>query len=250
MKQRLRALLIFTAFALLSTLHYSHAAGGLPEQFSATYTLSKGPLTLAEMTRKLYPKGNGSYIYESRSKAVGYARWFTKSTLLEQSEWVHDKQQLRPLTYSYDRTGDSDKERHVKLVFDWENNRVTNIINNDPWKMEIPAGTLDKLLYQLALMNDLQLGRKRLEYNVADGGTVKKFKFEIVGEERVKTSIGEFDTLKLKTEGTRTTILWCAKALNYLPVLIEQHDERGQGLLTLTSLSGIAIPTPPPAKKQ
>lgn len=245
---RLQKLFLFTVLAFSGALNHVHAAG-LPEQFDASYTLSVGPLTLAEMTRKLYPKGDGSYVYESHSKAIGYARWFTKSVLVERSEWKYENQQLRPLIYSYDRTGD--KERHVKLVFDWANGRVTNIINNDPWKMDIPAAAQDKLLYQLALVNDLQLGRRtKLEYNVADGGTVKNFKFEVVGEERIKTDLGEFDTLKVKTEGTRTTTLWCAKGLNYLPVLIEQHDERGRAHLKLISLSGIPIPAAPQENKK
>jgi hypothetical protein len=249
MRQQIKTVLIFAATALLGAVNYSHAAG-LPEKFEATYTLSAGPLTLAEMTRKLYPKGDGSYVYESHSKPVGYARWFTNSTLVERSEWRYEKQQPRPLLYSYDRTGDRDKERHVKLIFDWVNGVVTNIINKDPWKMEIPPGAQDKLLYQLTLVHDLQLGqRAKLEYNVADGGSVKNIKFEIIGEERIKTAIGEFDTLKLKTEGTRTTTLWCAKTLGYFPVLIEQHDDRGQALLKLTSLSGITATVAQPSAK-
>lgn len=239
----LRALILTIPLALLGTINSAHG-GGLPEKFDATYTLTVGPLTLAEMTRKLYPKGDGNYVYESHSKPAGYARWFTKSVLMERSEWRYDKlRQLQPLSYSYDRTGDSDKERHVKLVFDWANSRITNIINNDPWKMELPSGALDKLLYQLAVVNDLQLGKRtNLEYNVADGGSMKKFKFDVIGEQRIKTALGEFDTLKIKTEGTRTTTLWCAKQVGYLPVLIEQHDERGQALLKITSLTGIPLP--------
>lgn len=244
MRRPLAALLILATLILPGLVNPAHGAG-LPERFDATYTLTVGPLTLAEMTRKLYPKGDGRYVYESFSKPMGYARWFTKSELLERSEWKYENQQLRPLGYSYDRTGDPDKERHVKLVFDWENKRVTNIINKDPWKMDIEAGTLDKLLYQLAVVNDLQQGKRtKLQYSVADGGSMKNLRFEIAGEERIKTVLGEFDTLKVRTEGTRTTTLWCAKALGYFPVLIEQHDDRGQALLKLTGLNGIPIPAP------
>lgn len=242
MRAALRTALLVTLASLCSGLF----AAGLPEKFEATYSLNVGPLHLAEMTRKLYPKGDGSFVYESHSKPVGYARWFTKSSLVERSEWrLDNNRRPLPTLYTYDRTGDADKERRVKLIFDWNRLEVTNIINSDPWKMEIPAGTQDKLLYQLSLVNDLIMGRRtKLEYNVADGGAVKNFKFEIVGEERIKTALGEFDTLKLQTKGTRTTTLWCAKALNYLPVLIEQHDDRGQALLKLTGLTGMPLPAP------
>ena len=240
----LTKLITAAAITLLTLINSGHAAG-LPEKFDATYILSVGPLELAEMTRKLYPKGDGSYVYESKSKSIGYARWFTKSTLTERSEWRYENQQLRPLIYSYDRTGDSKKERHLKLIFDWQSRRITDITNKEPWKLVLTNGTQDKLLYQLALVNDLQQGKRtKLEYNVADDGTAKITTFEIVGEERIQTALGEFDTLKLQTSGTRTTTLWCAKKLNYLPVLIEQHDERGSALLKLVNLSGIPVPIP------
>lgn len=244
MNRPLQKLIAAATLTLLTILNCGNAAG-LPEKFDATYSLSVGPLALAEMTRKLYPKGDGSYVYESSSKAVGYAHWFTKSVLTERSEWRYENQQLRPLIYSYDRTGDSKKERHLKLIFDWQSRRITDITNKEPWKLVLTNGTQDKLLYQLALVNDLQQGKRtKLEYNVADDGTAKITTFEIVGEERIQTALGEFDTLKLQTSGTRTTTLWCAKKLNYLPVLIEQHDERGSALLKLVNLSGIPVPIP------
>lgn len=242
MRPALHALLILLTLAWPT----AQADRVLPEKFDATYTLTLGPLTLAKMTRKLYPTADGNFIYESHSKAIGYARWFTKSVLVERSEWRYDKQQLQPLTYTYDRTGEADRERHVKLIFDWAKLEVINVINSDPWKMEIKEGTQDKLVYQLALINDLLLGKRTgLKYSVADGGSIKDTEFEILGEERIRTSLGEFDTLKLKTQGSRrTTTLWCAKALAYIPVLIEQSNRGREAQLKLTSLTGIPIPTP------
>ncbi len=210
----------------------------LPESFSVTYVLTKGPLSLAEMTRKLYKNDAGHYVYESFSKPIGYARWFTDSTLLEKSEWIYHEQHLRPLEYSYDRQS-SKKERHVKLTFDWDKMRVTNNINNDPWSMAIPAGTLDKLLYHLAVMYDLGRGDQSLTYQVADGGTLKTYQFHKLGEETIETPLGRFETVKLARPGSRDTILWCAKALNYLPVRIMQEEDGSKLTLKLKSFSGL-----------
>lgn len=244
MKRQLHTLITIITLALSAACHTGSAAG-LPEKFDAIYNLSVGPMTLAEMTRKLSPKEDGSYLYESSSRPLGYARWFTKSVLVERSEWHYKGEQLRPLTYSYDRTGDSNKERRKGVLFDWKRGQIINRADQKPWKTPLISGTQDKLLYQLALVNDLQQGKRtKLEYNIADDGTTKTTTFQIVGEERIKTALGEFETLKLQTTGTRTTTLWCAKKLNYLPVLIEQHDDRGSALLKLISLSGIPIPPP------
>ncbi len=215
-----------------------NAGADLPDQFSITYVLSKGPLTLGEMTRSLTPNNDGTYTYESYSRPVGYARWFTKATLTERSKWTYHNKMLRPLIYSYDSSGGK-KERHVKLDFDWKKMRVTNTINNDPWTMDIENNTLDKLLYHLALMYDLQTGREELRYLVADGGSLKHYEFEILGREKLKTKQGVFDTIKLKRPGKRETILWCAPELNFVPIRIEQNDKHGLLRMEVKELSGI-----------
>jgi len=190
------------------------------------------------MTRKLYKNSKGNYVYESYSEPVGYARWFTDSTLLEKTEWNYHQQQLRPIKYSYDRSS-SKKKRRVKLSFDWDRMRVTNDINNDPWSMKITEGTLDKLLYQLAVMQDLSAGKKTLEYQIADGGKLKTYRFSNLGEETLHTKLGTFKTIKLKRPGKRDTILWCAEELNYLPIKLVQEENGIELTLTLDSVSGL-----------
>ena len=216
----------------------AHAENTLPESFTATYALTKGPLTLANMKRRLYKNERGNYVYESYSEPVGYARWFTDNTLLEKTEWTYHQQQLRPIEYSYDRKG-SKKQRHVKLSFNWDKMRVTNDINNDPWSMKITDGTLDKLLYHLALMHDLANGKELFDYQVADGGSLKSYSFSNLGEETLRTKLGSFNTIKLIRPGKRDTILWCAKELNYLPIKLVQEENGITLTLTLKSVSGL-----------
>jgi len=229
------SLLLLLGLALSSTIQ---AEQNLPESFNVTYTLQKGPVMLAEMKRKLYKNDNGNYVYESYSEPVGYARWFTDSTLLEKTEWNYHQQQPRPIKYSYDRNS-SKKKRHVKLNFDWNKMRVTNDINNDPWSMKITEGTLDKLLYHLAVMQDLSLGKELLEYQIADGGKLKTYSFSNLGPETIRTDLGTFETIKLKRPGKRDTILWCAKKLNYLPIKVVQEENGIELTLTLKSVNGL-----------
>ena len=224
----------------LVLVNFARAESSLPESFTVTYKLHVGPLTLGETTRKLYKNGDGNFVYESYSKPIGYARWFTDSTLLERSEWIFHGEQLRPLNYSYDRTS-SKRERHVKLRFDWDKMRVTNEINSDPWTMDIPDGTLDKLLYHLAVMIDLQQGKSNLVYHVADGGTLKTYEFQNLGEETIDTKLGQLKTIKLMLPGKRDTILWCAKALDFLPVRIVQEEDGKELNLKLESFTGFTL---------
>lgn len=229
---------------LLANVAQAEAETTQPELFTVTYKLNVGPLTLGETTRKLYKNGDGNYIYESFSQAIGYASWFTDSQLMEKSEWVLNDKHLRPINYTYDRIS-SKRERHVKLKFDWNKMRVTNVINNDPWTMAIPDGTLDKLLYHLAVMYDLREGKSPLVYKVADGGTLKTVEFNNLGEETIKTKFGQLNTVKLKLPGKRDTTLWYAKELGYLPVRIVQEEDGRELDLKLDSFTGLEIQRTP-----
>jgi len=232
-------------FVLILALVLNHSTTGAtevspPRPFKATYVLTSGPLTLGQMTRKLHINDDGNFVYDSHSKPIGYAKWFVSTVLKERSVWAMHEGRPRPLSYRYDRTGDKDRERHVHIRFDWEKMRVINTINNDPWIMEIPPGTLDKLLYHLAVSYDLQQGRETLTYEVADGGKIKHYEFQRLGRERIETPLGDFITIKLKkTSGKRHTVIWCAPELDYLPVQIEQQEKRGDLTMQLIAIEGI-----------
>ena len=140
----------------------------------------------------------------------------------------------------YNRHGGS-KTREVKLHFDWQHNTVTNTIDGDPWRMEIPPNAQDKLVYQLAIMYDLMNGKKDLDYKIADGGKLKDYAFEIQGEEVLNTALGRLKTVRIQRIGDkRDTTVWCAPQLSYLPVRLEQQDTDGAELtMQLTSVKGI-----------
>ncbi len=229
--------------ALIALLAWSNnpalAADRPLAPFTATYVVKKGSLTLGELTRTLSQKENGVWLVQSDSKTTGYARLFTKVELSEQSEWIYHNGQMRPLHYRYDRTR-TKRKRHIKLHFDWEKRRVINEINGDPWQMEVPERTLDKLLYQLAIMHDLNNDRAKegkLHYQVADGGRLKEYHFEIVGKERLRTELGNLNTLKIKRiGGKRKTTFWCSIDHDFMLVRIKQEDKHGTANLFITSL--------------
>ncbi len=238
-----RSTLITLSNLVILTLLLSNpslAANSLPNQFTATYKLELGPIELAKMTRRLYTSDQGYYIFESHSEPKGYARWLTNAELKESSEWMFYNGGLRPMRYTYDRSGN--KKRHVELYFDWQKQQITNTINNDPWKMAAPEKTLDKLLYHLAVMRDLELGKTQFEYQIADGGKLKTVYFNYVADEVLNTKLGKLHTIKMHHPGQRKendTWLWFAKELNYLPVQIQQQKKAGTVMVTIQSLEGI-----------
>lgn len=209
----------------------------IPE-FSATYVLKKGPMELAEMERRLSKQPDGGYHFYTHSKPIGIAKWFTNNTLTEESFWHYEGEHLRPQKYIYDRKGS--KKRYLEMNFDWQNKRVATIVNQDkPWKMDIDDGAQDKLLYQLSLMHDLRLGKHDFVYQVADGGSMKEYTFRFIGEETIETKMGQLETLKFVREGSRLTTIWCAPSLGFIPVRLEQGDDRGNLRLSITHIQGI-----------
>ena len=103
---------------------------------------------------------------------------------------------------------------------------------------------MDKLNYILALMRDLGRGERRVEYPIADGGRrLKRYVLASVGEERIETGIGTFDTVVVRRErenSRRETTFWCARALGFFPVRIVHVERDGTPLtLRIKSLAGI-----------
>ncbi len=194
--------------------------------FTAHYELLRNDgMKLGEVKRKTTIEKNGAMTFESYSKTTGLAALFIKDKITERTTFTLNGNTIQPLNYLYDRSGGK-RSRNARLNFDWTTKSVTNAINNEAWKMKIAAGTQDKLSYQLQLMLDLQAGLTTFEYPVADGGTLKQYRFTLLGEETLKTPMGEIETVQLKREraadSKRKTTIWFARSLYYLPVKIKQ----------------------------
>ena len=208
--------------------------------FNAEYSLKRNGIALGISTRSLTHAKDGSYVYASSTRPSGIIAWFVKDNIDEYSRWTYEGSRLRPLEYVYNRHGGS-KTRHVKLKFDWQHLIVTNTIDGDPWRMEIPPDAQDKLIYQLSIMYDLSKGKKDLEYKIADGGKLKDYAFEIEGEETLNTALGKVKTVRIQRIGDRRdTTVWCAPQFAYLPVKLEQQDTDGSHLtMQITSFEDI-----------
>lgn len=251
----LRTLTLRSCWLLLLWGWAAAAAAAEPAlpTFNADYSLQRNGITLGTSTRSLRPAKTGHYVYESLTYASGVISWFVKDRIEERSIVTLHNGQVRPSEYVYHRHGGS-KTRRVKLAFNWERGIVTNVIDGDPWRMEIPPDTHDKLDYQLAIMLDLQNGKKELRYNIADGGTLKTYAFAILGEEQIDTPLGRLKTVKIRRiDDKRNTTVWCAPALSYLPVRLDQQETDGSNLsMHLQSLQGLAprpSPTAAPAQR-
>ena len=118
-------------------------------------------------------------------------------SIVEQSEWEYMGDTLRPFHYSYRRFGDIDP-KEVVVAFDWSTGIADVTAKNGTWRLPTPIGTLDDANYVLAMLLDLGTGKDELTYTVADGGLLKTYRLERIGEETLETSLGTMNTVKIR----------------------------------------------------
>lgn len=223
-------------------------AGGLPGDFQAFYQLRVNGFVIGETQVELAAQAAGQYLYRTHTYSTGITSLFSDDDLLESSLFKLHQQQLRPLEYRFDHIGRK-KERHAYLKFDWQAGEVANTVEGHTWEMKIPRHAMDKLIVQLAVMLDLDAGKKDFKYAVADGGKLKEYQFAITGEETIRTPAGEYQTIKLerlRKDNDRSTYFWCAPSLNYLPVRIKQIEHE-DGVTYLSELKRTSLGAQPAA---
>lgn len=228
-------------FILWSLLLWSVTgwASDFPPPFTAKYTLYAAGLTVGEGTRQLSQQGE-YWIFESRSQTTGWAARLRDDKIIESTRFTVAAAQVRPLVYQYQQIN-SKKQKYVHIQFDWYAKIAKNVADS-PWEVAITDDTLDSLLYQVVIMQDLQRGQRELRYQVADRGKIKVYAPEFQGEELISTGMGKLKTLRYRynsPDGKRHTTLWCAPQLHYLVVQVE-HDENGLLIKTvLNSVNGL-----------
>jgi hypothetical protein len=234
-----RSIFILLLLSFTSTLAF--AAPQIPS-FTATYTLSKGNITIGNLRRSLAPAEDGNLKFESAMHVTGFVAVFVKDELSESSLWSYRNEQVRPQTYTYSKTGGK-KNSQLKFDFDWKNNLVKNTVVGEEWEMSLPPGAQDKISYQLAIMHDLERGKTEFEYPIADKKKFKTYRFKVVVKETLDTPLGTLETIKVErimASDKKTTVLWCAPGLHYLPVRIEQNEkDGGEFSLLIQSVEGL-----------
>lgn len=206
------------------------------------------PMSLLAQTPLVSPPKNFEAVYKARYHGISVTATRSLQTLEDGSQrfifhadsWLaslketslfrwNDDNQIQPIRYQYERKG-LGRNREAVLDFDLENQRVTNNVESRPWRMDIPQGVLDKLNYQLQIRADLLNGRPLLHYQIADGGRLKDYAFEVLGEEVVKTSAGRFNAVKIRRlreadDDDRSTTFWMARDWDYMIVRLQQKED-------------------------
>lgn len=235
MRRTLTALLLLLIAPLAAA---AATAEVLREGFTSRYALSYNGIEIGTTERNLIPLGDGSLVFKSTAYPTGLAAVLLSDRVVERSLLKLANGGVRPVEYSFRQSGGK-RTREADLYFSWPRGElITQPANRN---VPLPVNAMDALSFQLALMRDLEAGKKSFVYQIADRRRLREYRFEVQGTENVRTPQGRFDTVHVLAENAerdRNFEFWCAPALGYLPVRIVYFDDGDESRLVLSGYRG------------
>jgi hypothetical protein len=235
------------AATLLALPALASGASRLPERFTAHFDVEVAGQSVGGAECRVAPDSGQRSRLECVTRPQGLFSAILPAERVDRSLWEYDAGgRPRPLRYETETSGRW--PRSARIEFDWSRGKARSYEKRSEtrqWSVRVTAGTLDPILYMLALMQDLTAGRRDLAYSVAERGKVKTIELRPAGTEVITTGLGRLETVRLRrvSEKGRKTTVWCAVGLYHLPAQVE-HEEPGAPklLLRLKASEGLATP--------
>ncbi len=182
---------------------------------------------------------SGVFEYISRSNARGIFHIVFSDEITQTSRFVLREGRVQPLTFRGD-DGSPSTEKDVSLDFDWAASRVKGVSENKPVDLALKPDTQDPMSVQVHLMLALLSNQAPKTVWLADKDEVKEFLYTDEGTRRIKTALGELDTVVLASRrpgGNRITRLWFAPSLGFVPVQAQRtRDGKVEFTMTIKTL--------------
>jgi len=194
--------------------------------FTASYSINWHGLAAGSTELKLEQLPDGRWSYSSHSSAHGLFRLAMPAELASRSLFRIEEGQLVPERFTADDGATSDA-KDQDITFDWAAARVRGVAERHKVDLPTQPGLLDTLSVQVALMNELLRGRTPARFVLLDKDRIKDYVYSAEGHERLKTDIGEYDTMIYRSArpgSDNGTWFWCAPELGYLPLKVERRD--------------------------
>ncbi|MDE2450288.1 MAG: DUF3108 domain-containing protein [Gammaproteobacteria bacterium] len=212
---------IITA-ALLAAAALAHAAPAQqPVPFVATYTITWHGVTAGISTLALRETAPQLYLYTSTDKAYGIFRVAFPHPLQQSSRFRISGGEVAPVTFQAGGAGNE-----VMAQFDWKAGQVTGMAKGKLLELKLRPGTQDPLSVQIAIMLKLQGQDAPAGFWMLNTDEIDRFQYVRHGESTLDTPLGKLRTILYTSHqpgSNKTTYLWLAPALDYMPARAEQH---------------------------
>jgi hypothetical protein len=219
-----------------------HAGETLKYEVSWSDIVSAGTAVM-EVKKERLPDGRDVLMFVLSGRTAGMVDKFFRVNDTVTS--VFDPMVMQSLSYKLNESHGK-KSRRRELIFDRERKRVVSRLNDDaPETFDIPDDAQDALssLYYLRTKEDFTVG-KAMVFEVHDSGKNWDVEVQTLGREKVKTSAGEFATIKVKTYPTNQGVfmnkgvvfIWLTDDSRKVPVLMKSTLKVGSFVFTLTDM--------------
>jgi Protein of unknown function (DUF3108) len=212
------------ATALLVAAAWTQAApppAAQPTPFVATYTIAWHGLTAGTSTLELRSTAPQSYLYTSTDRAYGLFRLAFPHPLRQSSRFRVTAGRVEPLTFQAGGAGND-----VMAQFDWKVGQVTGMAKGKLLDLKLQPGTQDPLSVQIAIMLDLQAQAAPESFWMLNTDEIDRFEYRRHEQATLDTPLGKLRTILYTSHepgSNKTTYLWLAPALDYMPARAEQR---------------------------
>ncbi len=224
--------------AVIALLFLAAPAWGArpPTHVQMDFSVNSGTMHLGEGRDVLEHDGK-QYSVISESKTVGLAAFFYKMNIRRESRGLITRAGLRPLHFEEERT----RKPKRAADFDWDAKQIKLTDGENTTTVALPDNTFDQtsFAYVFAFRSpDDELPPVHL----TDGRRLSDYKYQMVGKEKIKTPIGELETVHFQkvreADDKRGFEVWLAVEHHYLPVQIRYIEKDGTVLdSTVTAIS-------------
>jgi hypothetical protein len=188
--------------------------------FSAHYLADWKSINVGTSDLKLERDADpGHYVYTWTITARGIFRLYRAQ--VTQKSWLSiNGDHVRP-----DRYHAEDGASSVNLDFDWNSRRARGTSEKKPVDLALPDGTQDVMSIQVEVMLDLKKGDLPKTFHIIDKDQLKEFNYTEEGNARIRTALGELDTVIVSSRQTgnnRILRMWFAPSLGFVPVQAER----------------------------
>jgi hypothetical protein len=202
----------------------SSPANGLEEYVAVYEVKSMGFTAVSETSLKKVRDDAGSIVYEYRStsKTRGLARLVRRAPVIETSRFRFDDDGFTPMEFHF-INGKASDERSNHIIF--ADGKANSTYKGESVSMHTQAGYVDRALEQIVLRQGLQQGNWQQRFVVVDRNDVDDVVYSSGPTEDVETGLGKMTAVRLlrqKDGSSRSTRIWFAESLDFLPVRIEQ----------------------------
>jgi Protein of unknown function (DUF3108) len=223
-RRGLAAALMTTMLTMATVGSAAPDATPAPIPFVARYSVAWRGITAGHSTLELKQTGPNAFEYGSSNQAGGIFKLVFPRAIIQDSHFTLEHGEVKPSVYKAD-DGSPDPQKTVTLNFDWNAMRVRGTSEGKSVDVALQPGTQDDMSVQIALMLGLRAGHVPPSFWLINKDEVEEYQYTRDGEEQLDTPLGKLDTVIYRShhEGSsRTTRLWLAPTLDYLPLRAEQ----------------------------